>query len=122
MGQNVSQRSRRVIWTRDWTVDSVAVSDGRATLKYLAPYVMRGPVSDWRVTSCNEADSLDDARLVLQVKRSGTSRYRGLPLTVTEFIRRWLMHVLPAGLHCVSVLLGAALRLAQQLVEAVSSI
>ena len=87
------------VWKRDWTVDSVAVGDGRATLKYLAPYVMRGPVSNWRVTSCNEEESLDDAKLVLQVKRSGTSRYRPLPLSVTEFIRRWLLHVLPAGLH-----------------------
>jgi len=87
------------VWQRDWTVDSIAVGDGRATLKYLAPYVMRGPVSNWRVTHCNQADSLDNARLTLQVKRSGTSRYRGLPLTVTEFIRRWLLHVLPAGLH-----------------------
>ena len=46
-----------------------------------------------------QADSLDDARLTLQVKRSGSNRYRPMPLTVTEFIRRWLMHVLPAGLH-----------------------
>lgn len=87
------------VWKRDWTVDSVAVGDGRATLKYLAPYVMRGPVSDWRVTACNDAESLDDAKLVLQVKRSGTSRYRPLPLSVTEFVRRWLQHVLPSGLH-----------------------
>ena len=87
------------VWRRDWTVDSVAVGDGRATLKYLAPYVMRGPVSDWRVTHCDQADSIDDARLTLQVKRSGSRRYRPMPLAVTEFIRRWLMHVLPAGLH-----------------------
>lgn len=87
------------VWKRDWTVDSVAVGDGRATLKYLAPYVMRGPVSNWRVTSCPPAESLDDACLTLQVKRSGSCRYRPMPLTVTEFIRRWLLHVLPAGLH-----------------------
>jgi hypothetical protein len=87
------------VWHRDWTVDSVAVGDGRATLKYLAPYVMRGPVSDWRVTHCDQADSIDDARLTLQVKRSGSRRYRPMPLAVTEFIRRWLMHVLPVGLH-----------------------
>jgi hypothetical protein len=87
------------VWHRDWTVDSVAVGDGRATLKYLAPYVMRGPVSNWRVTYCQQADSIDDACLTLQVKRSGSRRYRPMPLTVTEFIRRWLLHVLPAGLH-----------------------
>jgi hypothetical protein len=26
-------------------------------------------------------------------------QYRGVPLSVIEFIRRWLMHVLPTGLH-----------------------
>ena len=87
------------VWKRDWTVDSIAVGDGRAAMKYLAPYVLRGPVSNWRVTSCHAAESLDDAQLVLQVKRSGTNQYRGMRLRVTEFIRRWLLHVLPSGLH-----------------------
>ncbi|QDV27569.1 IS91 family transposase [Aureliella helgolandensis] len=87
------------VWKRLWTVDSQPVGNGRATLKYLAPYVARGPVSDWRVSWCNDAESLENARLTLQVKKSGSDRYRGMPLTVTEFIRRWLMHVLPAGMH-----------------------
>jgi predicted RNA-binding Zn-ribbon protein involved in translation (DUF1610 family) len=84
-------------WQRDWTVDAVAAGDGQASLKYLAPYVFRGPVSNWRVTDCCWSESLDDARLVLQVKPSGTRKYRPMPLTVTEFIRRWLQHVLPSG-------------------------
>ena len=87
------------VWKLTWTVDSEAVGDGTSTLKYFAPYVIRGPVSNWRVTSCNDAESLDDATLQLQVKRSGTRQYRAMPLSVTEFIRRWLLHVLPAGLH-----------------------
>jgi hypothetical protein len=87
------------VWQRDWTVDAVAVGDGQASLKYLAPYVFRGPVSNWRVTECCWSESLDDARLVLQVKPSGGRKYRPMPLTVTEFIRRWLQHVLPAGFH-----------------------
>jgi len=86
-------------WQRDWTVDTVAVGDGRASLKYLAPYVFRGPVSNWRVTECCGAERLEQARLVLQVKPSGKRKYRPMPLTVTEFIRRWLHHVLPSGLH-----------------------
>lgn len=36
---------------------------------------------------------------MLQVKRSGMHRYRGQPLAVVEFIRRWLQHVCPSGLH-----------------------
>ena len=86
-------------WKRDWTVDSVAVGDGQASLKYLAPYVFRGPVSDWRVIECCWSESIDDARLKLQVKPSGQRKYRSMPLTVIEFIRRWLQHVLPSGFH-----------------------
>lgn len=36
---------------------------------------------------------------MLQVKPSGQNRYRGMPLSVDEFIRRWLFHVLPSGFH-----------------------
>lgn len=47
------------VWQRNFTVDAVNVGDGRASLKYLSPYVFRGPVSNWRVTSCNGAATLD---------------------------------------------------------------
>jgi len=85
-------------WQRDWVVDSVA-GDGRASLKYLAPYIFRGPVADWRVTDCDWSESLDDASLILQVKPSGQRKYRQIPLTVVEFIRRWLLHVFPSRFH-----------------------
>ncbi len=87
------------VWQRTWKVDSKAVGDGKHALTYLAPYVIRGAVANWRVTQCDHADSIEDARLSLQVKRSGTKKYRPVPLSVIEFIRRWLLHVLPAGLH-----------------------
>ena len=87
------------VWQRDFTVDAINVGDGRASLKYLSPYVFRGPVSNWRVTACNNGASLDDATLVLQVKPSGKGHYRPMRLPVEEFIRRWLLHVLPGGFH-----------------------
>ncbi len=93
------RRVPSTVWQRDWTVDSIAVGDGRASLQYLAPYVFRGPVSNWRVTQCCWSELLDEASLVLQVKPSGQRKYRPMPLTVIELIRRWLQHVLPAGLH-----------------------
>jgi len=43
--------------------------------------------------------SLSNAHLMLQVKRSGKKRYRGQPLSVVEFIRRWLQHVCQSGLN-----------------------
>ena len=110
------------VWQRRWTVDSKAVGDGKHALTYLAPYVMRGAVANWRLTErfsgssrhgqsgvspadsegskVSEAEvSLEAAMVSLQVKRSGCSRYRGVELSVIDFIRRWLHHVLPKGLH-----------------------
>lgn len=86
-------------WDRTWTVDSTSVGNGKAAMTYLAPYVIRGAVSNWRVDWCDGSESLDQAMCRLQVKRSGTHQYRGMPLSVRELIRRWLHHVLPAGLH-----------------------
>ena len=78
------------------------MGDGKRALAYLAPYVIRGAVANWRVTEpagTNAKLSLDKAKLVLQVKRSGSKQYRGVELSVVDFIRRWLRHVLPTGLH-----------------------
>ena len=37
------------VWRQDWVVHSQAVGDGRASLKYLAPYVFRVAISDRRI-------------------------------------------------------------------------
>ena len=95
------------VWVRRWVVDSTGVGDGKRALEYLAPYVARGAVGNWRVTQCDgfpfkESEvqqSLAEVKLTLQVKPSGSSAYRPMPLSVAEFIRRWLLHVLPQGLH-----------------------
>ena len=87
------------VWRGRFVVDSQAIGTGEEALKYLAPYVSRGPVADWRVSECNDADSLGKATLSLQVKRTGTRQYRPMSLSVIEFMRRWLMHVLPSGLN-----------------------
>ena len=87
------------VWRGRFVVDSKAVGSGQHALKYLAPYVTRGCVANWRVSQCNNAESLADATMTLQVKRSGSRQYKPMPLSVTEFIRRWLQHVMPSGMH-----------------------
>ena len=42
------------VWRQDWVVHSQAVGDGRASLKYLAPYVFRVAISDRRIVSCDD--------------------------------------------------------------------
>jgi integrase len=72
-------------------VHSQAVGDGRASLKYLAPYVFRVAISDRRIISC------DDGQVTFSYRKSGTSHWRKMTLEAHEFLRRFLQHVLPRG-------------------------
>lgn len=79
------------VWRQDWVVHSQAVGDGRASLKYLAPYVFRVAISDRRIVSC------EDGRVTFSYRKSGSNRWRKMTVDADEFIRRFLQHVLPSG-------------------------
>jgi hypothetical protein len=79
------------VWRKPWVVDSQAVGDGRASLKYLAPYVFRVAIGDRRIISC------EDGQVTFSYRKSGTSHWRKMTLPAHEFIRRFLQHVLPKG-------------------------
>ncbi|HDH11903.1 MAG TPA: IS91 family transposase [Nitrospirae bacterium] len=79
------------VWRKDWVVHSKAVGDGRASLKYLAPYVFRVAISNSRIVS------YDNHQVVFRYKKSGSNRLRTMTLDAMEFIRRFLQHVLPHG-------------------------
>jgi hypothetical protein len=79
------------VWRQDWVVHSQAVGNGRASLKYLAPYVFRVAISDRRIVSC------DDASVTFSYRKSGSNRWRRMTLDPPEFLRRFLQHVLPTG-------------------------
>jgi len=48
-------------------------------------------IGDHRIVSC------DDGQVTFTYRRSGSNRPRKMTLDATEFIRRFLQHVLPAG-------------------------
>jgi hypothetical protein len=79
------------VWRRDWVVHSQAAGDGRASLRYLAPYVFRVAIGDHRIVSC------DEGKVTFTYRRVGSNRPRKMTLDALEFIRRFLQHVLPAG-------------------------
>jgi hypothetical protein len=79
------------VWRQRWEVHSKAVGDGRAALKYLAPYVFRVAISDRRIVSC------DDGQVTFAYRRSGSNHHRKMTVDAFEFIRRFLQHVLPSG-------------------------
>jgi len=80
-------------WTQHWTMDVEAVGDGRGTLKYLAPYVHRVAVSNNRVESMNER------HVVFRYTPSGKKYSKRRRVTGQEFVRGFLQHSLPPGLH-----------------------
>ena len=58
------------VWQRDWVVDSQAAGDGRASLRYLAPYVFRVAIGDHRIVSC------EDGKVTFTYRRVGSKRLR----------------------------------------------
>jgi len=79
------------VWRKDWVVHSQAAGDGRASLRYLAPYVFRVAIGDHRIRSC------EDGHVTFTYRRSGSRRWRTMRLEAHEFLRRFLQHVLPRG-------------------------
>ena len=67
-----------------------------AVLAYLARYTHRVAISNSRLVA------LDEHGVTFRYKdyrRNGQARYRTMTLSADEFIRRFLLHVLPKGFH-----------------------
>ena len=68
----------------------------KQVLRYLARYTHRVAISNRRLIACDDRGvtfKWKDYRL------EGPERYKVMTLATHEFIRRFLMHVLPAGFH-----------------------
>ena len=77
---------------RNWVVDCKAVGrNSEGIVKYLAPYVFKTAITDSRILA------VGNGKVTFTYVKSGSRRKRRMTLAVTEFIRRYLMHVLPAG-------------------------
>jgi hypothetical protein len=84
-------RVPEVAWTQDWVVHCQPVGQGRAALKYLAPYVFRVAISNSRLLK------VEDDQVTFRYKASDTGRFQLCTVPAEEFIRRFLQHVLPKG-------------------------
>jgi hypothetical protein len=78
-------------WAVDWNVDGRPAGDGRQSLAYLSRYVFKVGLSEERIVRA------DAAQVVFRYRKVGSARQRTLALSPTEFIRRFLQHVLPSG-------------------------
>ena len=78
------------IWRRAWVVHSKPVKNGKAVLKYFAPYVFRVAISNKRIIK------LENHQVTFQYK-DDKKQWQTMTLPVFEFVRRFLQHVLPKG-------------------------
>jgi hypothetical protein len=82
---------------KNWVVYAKPPFGGpEAVLAYLARYTHRVAISNRRLIA------LDESGVTFRYKdyrRDGAARYRTMTLAADEFIRRFLLHVLPKGFH-----------------------
>jgi hypothetical protein len=81
-------------WSKPWVVHCTAWGKGEeAVLRYLARYVFRIAITNSRIAG------LDETGVSIRHKHRSSNRWRTLRLSGHEFMRRFLQHVLPKGLH-----------------------
>jgi hypothetical protein len=81
-------------WSKPWVVHCTPWGEGeQAVLDYLARYVFRVAITNTRIVA------LDDQAVTIRHKHRKSNRWRTSRISGQEFMRRFLQHVLPKGLH-----------------------
>jgi len=81
-------------WSKPWVVHCTVWGQGeQAVLDYLARYVFRVAITNTRIVG------LDDQTVTIRHKNRTSNRWRTSRIPGHEFMRRFLQHVLPKGLH-----------------------
>jgi len=79
------------VWKTRWVVHSQHAGRGDKVLEYLARYVFRIAIANSRL------ESLDNGIVAFRYRDNKTQETRRVQLPATEFIHRFLQHVLPNG-------------------------
>jgi hypothetical protein len=91
------ERFLKPLRKRKWVVYCKRPFAGpRQVLQYLSRYTHRVAISNRRLISADENGVTFKYK---DYRRDGSARYKIMTLTTGEFIRRFLIHVLPKGLH-----------------------
>jgi hypothetical protein len=84
------------VWRKDWAVNIQPFGDGASAIKYLGAYVGRSVIGDSRILS------ITDTHVTFRWKdRANHNAERISSIEGTEFVKRYLRHVLPQGMHSV---------------------
>jgi Zn finger protein HypA/HybF involved in hydrogenase expression len=81
-------------WSREWCSYCKPYGTGKdAVLQYLARYVFRIAITNHRLVS------MDESHVTLRYKDHDTGQWKTERVEGVQFLRRFLFHVLPKGLH-----------------------
>lgn len=84
------------VWSTQWGVHLQSAGDGRSAIKYLARYVCKTAIGDSRM---REIDG--DCVSFQWTDRAHGNACKTLRIPGVEFVRRFLLHVLPQGLRSI---------------------
>lgn len=79
------------VWKKAFNVNVRAYPNAQQSIKYLAHYVFKVAISDYRIIK------VENGRVTFKYLKPNSSRMRTMTLEAFEFIRRFLQHVLPSG-------------------------
>jgi hypothetical protein len=82
-----------LLWRDGWWVHIQPAGTGAQVVRYLARYVQRTAISDERIVAAS------DEAVTFRYTDTATQEARRCTLSADEFLRRYLQHVLPPGLH-----------------------
>jgi hypothetical protein len=79
------------LWTQPWNVHVRHAGSGEKVLGYLARYALRVAISNSRI------ERLENGQVTFRYRDNRTQHLQHVTLSATEFIGRFLLHVLPKG-------------------------
>ena len=79
------------VWGKGWNVNIQSVGSGRNTIKYLSRYVFKVAISDHRIIKVH------NRRVYFKYTNRETRKVIITSLDVLDFIKKYLLHVLPSG-------------------------
>ena len=84
----------KAVWDQEWVVFcKPAFNRTRKVLRYLGRYVHRIAITNNRIVA------LKDGAVTFRYQNSNSGEWRTMTLPASEFLRRFLQHVLPQGFH-----------------------
>ena len=79
------------VWKKKWVVHCQPAGHGEKVLQYLARYVFRVAITNSRL------EQIENGQVTFRYRDNRSQEIRHVTLAAVEFMRRFLLHVLPRG-------------------------